>query len=480
MAIKLDTLAEDFDTATPAARKMLENLQSNILKPHGRNFVRHLFLKFTAAPAAVKGWLRQNVVPLVRTADSQFNPPPGQDDGGLVGAFFLSASGYKKLGFSTNGFASDAFRSGMKTQSNSLLGPLVGVENKDPEPKTWEEWSRDEIHALVTVADDDEAKVHAKATELVASVAGIARVLVVQEGNVLRRLQPGGKPDEGEPVEHFGYRDGISQPIFTKAEIDKLRNANPPFDFAKWDPSARLSLVLVDDPLSDQPDAFGSYLVYRKLAQNLRRFDESVAALSSALKVAPELAGALAVGRFKDGTPVVAFDKAGAGEKNDFDFRHDDPEGARCPIHAHIRKVNPRGTTPFTSLASEKRRRIARRGIPYGKPIGPEVAEFPASDPDPDLPRGLLFLCFQANIEEQFEFIQRTWVDNVNFPRGLLFQKDTGDDPLVGQDRNEAQRWPKRWGDPAAGTKAFNFESAIHLRGGEYFFAPSIPFLKAL
>ena len=91
-------------------------------------------------------------------------------------------------------------------------------------------------------------------------------------------------------------------------------------------------------------------------------------------------------------------------------------------------------------------------------------------------------MCFQANIKRQFEFIQRTWVDNPNFPVSLLnpFAKDTGDDPLIGQDANETQRWPNRWGDESAGRKSFNFESAVTLRGGEYFFAPSVPFLAAL
>lgn len=480
MAIKLETPAEDFDTTLPATRKMLEKLQSNILKPHGRNFVRHVFLRFTAAPKVARDWIRQKVVPLIPTADAQFNPPAGEVDGGLVCGFFLSAPGYKALGFPTNGFASDAFRSGMKNRSNSLLGPLIGVENKDPDPKTWEDWSQGEIHALVTLADDDDAKAGAAAEKLVASAAGVALVLKVQDGNVLRRKQPGKDLNNGEPVEHFGYRDGISQPIFTKAEIKKLKQSTPPFNLERWDPSARLSLVLVDDPLTDQPDAFGSYLVYRKLGQDLRRFDESVTTLAKALNVAPDLAGAYVVGRFKDGTPVVRSDGAGSGEQNDFDFSRDDPDGLRCPMHGHIRKANPRGTTPWTSLPNEKRRRIARRGIPYGRPIGPEVAEFPPSDPNPDLPRGLLFLCFQANIEEQFEFIQRTWVDNVIFPRGILFQKDTGDDPLIGQDRNEAQRWPKNWGEADAGTKAFNFDAAVSLRGGEYFFAPSMPFLTSL
>ena len=151
----------------------------------------------------------------------------------------------------------------------------------------------------------------------------------------------------------------------------------------------------------------------------------------------------------------------------------------RCPAHAHIRKANPRGTTPLTSLESERRRRIVRRGIPYGRPL-PGVADGTPADPNPDAPRGLLFMCFQQNVEDQFEFIQRTWVDNKNFPAGILFQRNTGDDPLIGQDHHEAQHWPKRWGDKDAERETFNFESAVTLKGGEYFFAPSLPFLRSL
>ena len=135
-----------------------------------------------------------------------------------------------------------------------------------------------------------------------------------------------------------------------------------------------------------------------------------------------------------------------------------------------------------TSEAKERKRRIARRGIPYGKPM-PEICDAVDTDADRAGDRGLLFLCFQANVEDQFEFIQRTWVDNPNFPDNVFnlpFEDDTGDDPLIGQDQNEKQRWPKKWGDKDAGRTKFNFEAAVTLKGGEYLFAPSLPFLKGL
>ncbi|MBC7965203.1 MAG: Dyp-type peroxidase, partial [Fuerstia sp.] len=309
---------------------------------------------------------------------------------------------------------------------------------------------------------------------------GIGEVLTVEEGTVLRRKNPaaGGDP---ESVEHFGYFDGISNPLFTQQDLNDERPENK--NRTHWDPEASLDLVLVDDPFSSQADAFGSYFVYRKLGQDVATFNVRVKALALALNTTEALAGAMVVGRFKDGTPVLKTDTPTPGPEiaNDFNFR-EDRNGARCPLQSHIRKVNPRGTTPLTSLDSERRRRIVRRGIPYGKPM-PGIADTPEPDANPAAPRGLLFMCFQQNVEDQFEFIQRTWVDNEHFPKGVLtlgLFGDTGDDALIGQDADESQRWPKKWGNSDAGTKSFNFESAVTLKGGEYFFAPSIPFLRSL
>jgi deferrochelatase/peroxidase EfeB len=199
-----------------------------------------------------------------------------------------------------------------------------------------------------------------------------------------------------------------------------------------------------------------------------------------AIGASEDLAGAMVVGRFTDGTPVADSDAPKADYTNDFVFEDQDEKGYRCPRHAHIRKVNPRGTTPLTSMAKEKRRRIARRGIPYGKPMPGLCGPDAPTDPNPSGDRGLLFMCYQANIEKQFEFIQRTWVDNPNFPTQLVGGKDTGDDPLIGQHGNEKQRWPRKWGQESAGKIEFNFEAAVTLKGGEYLFAPSLPFLKSL
>jgi len=489
MPVNLNRPPKDVDITSAEYEAMLGNLQANILRAHGRNFARHIFLRFTAPPAAVKTWIRDSVGPSVTTAKQQFEQILRREadknfDGGLVRGFFLSAKGYEFLEFDIEQFASDTFRKGMKQQSDNIVEDFVegilDTNNKDPKPDTWEPGFQQEIHALITVADATENRVKEAAATIRVSVAGIAEVLTIEEGIVLRRTNAAGNR---EPVEHFGYFDGISNPLFTKRDLDDERTENK--DRTAWDAGARLSLVLTDDPFANEADAFGSYLVYRKLGQDVLAFNEQIKALAVALNTNEDLAGAMVVGRFKDGTPVLQANTPSPGPEvaNDFNFT-EDGDGIRCPFHAHIRKVNPRGTTPFfTSLESERRRRIVRRGIPYGKPM-PGVTDSTEADANPAAPRGLLFICFQQNIEDQFEFIQRTWVDNQHFPTGIptlgIFQRDTGDDPLIGQDRNEGQRWAKTWGDKASGKKTFNFESVIRLKGGEYFFAPSIPFLRSL
>ena len=83
----------------------------------------------------------------------------------------------------------------------------------------------------------------------------------------------------------------------------------------------------------------------------------------------------------------------------------------------------------------------------------------------------------------QFEFIQRTWVDNPNFPEFLLISGlNTGDDALIGQHPRGRQKWPKQWGRGGRffGRRGFNFGGFVRLRGGEYFFAPSLSFLRDL
>jgi deferrochelatase/peroxidase EfeB len=479
--VNLSMAAADVSLDSVEYRGLTANLQGNILQSHGRDVAYHIFLSFTGPPARVREWLRSEIAPRLYTAADQLEQSRAHRedanfDGGLVLTFFLSAQGYRYLNLDPERLTSRRFRKGMKNRSDGL-SEITGTDNKDPKPSQWEEGFQKDIHALVALADDEpnETGILNALSLLKVQLVGLADIVTIEIGRTLRRKArtPAGDP---EPIEHFGYFDGVSQPLFTSEQLQKYYAKQIGTNPARgWDPSASLDLVLVPDPFTDAPEAFGSYLVYRKLAQDYGAFRQRTRACAAAVGIDEALAGAYAVGRFEDGTPVVDSPQPLANFTNDFMFEDEDEEGDRCPRHAHIRKVNPRGTTPLTSLEKERRRRIVRRGIPYGKPVPAINSDAAQTDPDPSAARGLLFMCFQANIEKQFEFIQRTWVDNPNFPVSLLnpFKKDTGDDPLIGQDKDEGQRWPKKWDDHSSGRRTFNFEAAVTLKGGEYLFAPS-------
>lgn len=461
----------DIDPSRPEYRRMLENLQSNILKPHGRKESDHLFLRFVAEPGAVRIWVRRFAREEVTSARKQLVETEGRrrrgTPGGLVAGVSLAAKGYEALGLGPADFGAPgrAFRDGMKARAFSLL-----ARNRNPPPSEWEAPYRGDVHALVSLADDSADALEAKTQEVSRDLEGIATILAIERGTVLRNAK-------GEPIEHFGYIDARTQPLFLRPDLDAEREAG----IDVWDPSAPLGLVLVADPFTDEEDSFGSYLVFRKLRQDVEGFNAGVQALASRLPSDADLAGALVVGRFKDGTPVTRQPRDGLGAVNNFEYLAEDRVGNRCPFHAHIRKANQRGANPFLSTEEERIRRIVRRGVPYGVRLGPPEGPSP---PSPDAAeKGLLFMCFQSDIGRQFEFIQRSWADNPNFPELLLIPGlNTGDDALIGQHPRAVQKWPREWGRGGRilGRERFNFGGYVRLRGGEYLFTPSLSFLKTL
>lgn len=480
MTLDLHRQADTVDIFTPGYDNLLKNLQANILKPHGRNFARLLMVQFKAGGPKSATWIRDIVTPLLTTARAQYDQSVARRedpsfDGGTVYGFFMSAKGYEFLGLSIDGFDSDAYKKGMKDRESSFISRLLGANDKDPKPATWEGGYQGEIHALITISDNDLDRLVRALADLESTLTSVAEVVAVEEGVTLRWKTSDGR--KGAPIEHFGYVDGVSNPLFTRHDLLSENRLGQPYN------SAPMAQLLVSDPLCETPDSYGTYFVFRKLQQDVARFDAQVKELAEEVGVNEAIAGAMVVGRFKDGTPLTSADRpAGLASliPNNFDFS-DDEDGAKCPFHAHIRKLNPREATLLRTHDKNDRTRIARRGIPYGKPVPNLVHDSIETDADPTAERGLLFMCCQASIDDQFEFLQHSWADNPNFPRSVIpLLPDTGDDPLIGQDSGEPQRWPRVWGNKDAGKQKFNFESPVTLRGGEYFFAPSLPFLRTI
>ena len=445
MAIDINTTGIDLDD--PALAPFLGDLQGNILRGHGRDHSVHIFLEFQDDSAAVRRWIRDFADASIVSAKQQRENTAtlGPNSEAPFASFLLSANGYRALGIS--GTPSDRpFEEGMKERAGAL---------KDPPVSSWEETFQKDIDALIILANKREDLVKAAARKVMDSLVGVADVAGTEFGQVII--------DHGKHVEHFGFVDGISQPLFAKRDIDKAKARG----FTNFDPSAPLSLVLVKDPNGVSDDSYGSFLTYRKLAEDKKGWDDEVVALAGKLGISPDLAGAYAMGRFQDGTPVMLGDKPQGNKDPGNDFGYDgDMEGSRCPFHAHVRKANPRGDTVRLfgkNLREEREHRIVRRGITYGEPGGDDV--------------GLLFLNYQADIDMQFEFQQATWSNNINFAK-----TETGLDPVIGQGRQleGGQAWPKRYGAAPAGFERSDFRLFVTMKGGEHFYAPSIGFLKQL
>lgn len=435
--------------------QLLADLQGNIIKSHGRDYSVLLFVRWRSDRLdQARRWIASFAGQWITSAQLQFEEARRYretgEPGRVFGSFFLSRHGYEALGFSGAQLPSDQpFRMGMQ---HDELGASLG----DPPVSEWEAGYQQPCHAMVQLADDDLLRLLQTVNLISQDLRGCAEILHREDGFVLRNQL-------GQTIEHFGYADGVSQPVFASHDIERLRQAGE--TFTNWDPRAPLGLVLVKDPNGREEDSYGSYLVIRKLEQNVRLFNEDVRQLAGTLEVEPDLAGAYAVGRFKDGTPVTASSRSAGMSGGDFNYA-DDRQGSRCPFHAHVRKTNPRGDTvrEFNVSDDEERgHRIVRRAISYGTHrLGDE----------PEKNSGLLFLCFQADIENQFNFMQSRWANAANFLRVA-----TGPDPLIGQPEGQ-QQWPLRWDESQ--TREYGFKLWVFMKGGEYLFAPSISFLRSL
>ena len=324
-------------------------------------------------------------------------------------------------------------------------------------------------------------------------------------------------------VEPFGFTDGLSQPeldwdrVMAVADIQELsyRNLNCLGEFVLGYPNEyglytpRPLLPPSHDPqrmlprAQDSPDSAdlgrnGSYLVIRQLRQDVPGFWQAMDARASGVEVEREWLASQLVGRTRAGEPIVV-DSGGhatpARDLNTFTF-DSDPAGQRCPIGAHIRRVNPRtadlppgGTGLVSKLirtlglnsasraedlaASTRFHRVLRRGREYGLHITPEEAlrlKAPVES-------GLHFMCLNANIQRQFEFVQSAWVMSTHF-NGLHSESD----PLLG-DRKPGPEGVRcdYFSMPRADgptRRLENLPQFVTVAGGAYFFLPGIRALR--
>jgi Dyp-type peroxidase family len=461
------------DLEDPEADEFLRGIQGNIIKGHGRDHTRHLLLTMIGEPQAVGRWIAWFATEHVTSAHAARRSTMAWHTQGGPGErfamFLLAPDGYRHLGaqLPLPGPVPGGSREAQERYFPEGMKEKIG---QDPEPSAWEAAYQQQLHAMVLLAHDDEDELKRFVAEIDPSMDGIFEVLATERGVALKQQFPrrDGTGSVTKTIEHFGFQDGVSQPLLIKQDLEEeISKRGSEF----WDPGAPLSLALVPEPGS--VDRFGSFMVFRKLEQDVKAFWDALTRLSQQSGIPLEEAGAMAVGRFRDGEPAIdnvqVVDRK--ADRNDFNYPALDRNGAECPFHAHIRKTNPRGDLP-SPLEFERSRRIVRRGITYGRRanLGGGTSELPSEGV------GLLFMCFQANLD-QF-VIQQEGSDADDFAR-----PGTGVDAVIGQHNR-----PDPPGDPGPieqtwpSTGAFKFKMVnfVRMRGGEYFFAPSMRFLQRL
>ena len=463
----------------------------------------HLHVKDVAA---ARSWLRTANI----TSAAAMDPPPST---AMQVAF--TAAGLEALGVSTSvraGFSPE-FLAGMTEESRSRRLGDVGSNA----PSQWEwGYSTSVPHLMVMF--------FAEPGRLAAFRQSSTENAWNEAFEELRWLETA----DLDGVEPFGFADGISQPQIdweqqrdvTSAQIDYsnvvtlgefllgYRNEyNKYTDRRLIDAdSASAGLLAAEDaPEKKDVGRNGTYLVMRQLRQDVRGFWQFACRHANGNAGEAEKLAAAFVGRTRKGSPLVRPQEQpipGVGPdpdevcRNQFTFAKD-PTGARCPFGAHVRRANPRNTdypgrpTGLARLitmlgfgpkgfrddlmSSVRFHRILRRGREYGPELLPADALTPTPPNDPE--RGLHFICLNANISRQFEFLQNAWMINTKFS-GLTGESD----PLLGN-REAIPGCPvasdfTRPEDGGVRRRVLGLPQFVTVRGGAYFFLPSLRSLR--
>jgi Dyp-type peroxidase family len=448
--------------------------------------------------------------------------PPGMNDVWLnIG---LSSGGLSRLlsggkhAADLGLFADQGFQLGLAARSSLLGDPADPSAEGNPANWVFGGPGREADVLLILAADCEKAGAR-MLDEVRAEAAASGLTVLYQE--------PGYKLG-ATGIEHFGFQDGISQPgvrgrlagfpggYITPRTIDpsSLPDAwlyGLPGQYLVWpgefvfgyprsgaDPLIPGQVNLPGPAWSRN----GSYLVFRRLRQDVAGFRAFLAESAQALAaqpgfegVTPEWVGARVVGRWPSGAPVARVpyaDDAVLGvdrlANNVFGFAADavedplvaglkagywpdakaDPVGLTCPMAAHIRKVNARdAANDLGGRRASFNRRILRRSLPFGSPLG----EVSGPDPD-DGNRGLLFACYQASIEDQFEFLLNGWMGSSMRPRSPGgFDMMIGQNGMPGDDR---MRGCTVFGRGAVSATLTTMHDFVVPTGGGYFFSPSV------
>jgi Dyp-type peroxidase family len=447
-------------TALTTARTDLRDIQGNILRSYHFPVAAHLFVHVEDADRG-RGWLD--------TLGSRVTNAGWWDEKpGATLNIALTASGLRALGVPEPILDSfpEEYLQGMAARAE-VLGDTGASA-----PHTWEGGlGTGEVHVMVALQARSAETLQRRVQEVEASMRAGGGLRVVSRQDAARL--PGGR-------EHFGFVDGLGQPWVEGPDSGRVfRGQGTPDGRHGWRPVALGEFLLghTDEegslPDAPTPDVLahnGTFLIYRRLRQDVAGFRRLLRDQAVHLGGDEELVGAKIVGRWTDGSPLeLSPDRPDPGlgrdRQRNNDFRYgQDGVGERCPIGAHIRRANPRDALGFNEQMVS-RHRLIRRGIAYGPPLPEGVRDDDGTD------RGLLFIAAMASISRQFEFVQSQWLND-----GNIFDLGTDRDVITG-DQGVTSKMTVQGSPPRF---LWPLPRLTVTRGGEYLFMPGITALEWL
>jgi Dyp-type peroxidase family len=374
-------------------------------------------------------------------------------------AVAITHSGLIALGLPEDSLQSfpEAFRVGMAARADALL------DHGDNDPGHWEPpFESGLIHIGVSVFSDSEETWRRTMQTARRHYEGRPGLTVLSTQDF------GAQPGDLNPL---GYKDSIGQPAIEGSGVEPLPGQGPAIKAGEfilgYAGEAGVPLPAPEPEVLARNGTFVGLRKYQSRVGTFNRFLQAHAGTDDER----ELLAAKLVGRWRSGAPLTLApteDDPALGadplRNNDFTYAAD-PDGRQVPLGSHMRRMNPRDTK-MALLADVNVHRIIRRSTTYGAPYDPRAV----SEQDDEVPRGLFFIFISAKAMATMEFLQQEWINNGNF-------MSLGDerDPNVGLQRDGATftipREPVR--RRIHGIETFNV-----LRGGAYFFLPSLSALR--
>ncbi|MDM0110590.1 Dyp-type peroxidase [Variovorax sp. J22R133] len=434
--------------------------------------------------------------------------------GGLITTFSVSYEGLRALGLTEEQLAlfPQEFREGMEARA-SMLGDFrtnhprrwrLPVNNWNPQPGTTPPpVQMSTVHIVVQMRIGSPSTQHDPAQPDHPLHESIKRLLKDPDGQdtrpgvrvlAVQHMRRHTTPDGTRAVEHFGFADGMSDPVFDKDKAGKVYPNQIAVGEVLWGRDSEADVAPVPQTQQDQDRMDwlhdGSFLVVRKLKQNVDVLHNLMQQANQRTGLNPELIAAKMMGRTRAGEPL-----ANQATSNDFDYTHDQT-GSLCPFHSHIRRANPRPATTPGAYPPEptggRHPRLMRRGMSYGPQYAPPSNPLQPAQPDGQ-ERGLMFMAYVSSLCEQFEVVQR-WLTGGNSSGGHSRQSD----PFLGVPEVRGPDTPnERLNERRGYTFEHNGEAyrialdeapppgreaqpIVRLEWGMYLFAPSLAAVQKL